>query len=100
MVGIFLAASLLTIWSLECMSAGGMEGTVLGTLVTPYLTGMGNLIFAYVLGHSGGSATAVMTNCLVTNVTNMTLVLGLPAIIWNLDLFSGKSKGAKKPHAK
>ena len=31
------------------MSAGGLDGTVLGTLVTPYMTGLGNLYFAYVL---------------------------------------------------
>src|SRR5258708_5128716 len=96
MVGVFLAASLLTVWRLEGMSAGGMDGTVLGTLVTPYLTGMGNLIFAYVMARKGGSATEVMTNCLVNNVTNMTLVLGLPAVIWKLNLFSKKSSGAKK----
>ncbi len=101
MVGIFLAASFLTIWRLESVSAGGLEGTVLGTLVTPYLTGMGNLIFAYVLGRKGGAATEVMTNCLVNNVTNMTLVLGLPAVIWKLNVMpdkpnSAKSNGAKK----
>ncbi len=49
-IGVFLAASLLTIWRLESMSAGGLEGTVLGTLVTPYITGLGNLIFAFVMG--------------------------------------------------
>lgn len=96
MAGVFLAASLLAIWRLESISTGGMEGTVLGTLVTPYLTGMGNLIFAFVLGRRGGAATEVMTNCLVNNVTNMTLVLGLPAVIWNLDLFPAKSGGGKK----
>ena len=97
MVGMFLAASLLTIWRLESMSAGGLEGTVLGTLVTPYITGMGNLIFAYVLAKKGGAATEVMTNCLVNNVTNMTLVLGVPAVIWNLTLVPGKVEGGKKP---
>jgi len=51
-VGLFLAASFLTIWRLESMSAGGMEGTVLGTLVTPYITAS-DLIFAYVLGSKG-----------------------------------------------
>jgi cation:H+ antiporter len=85
-VGIFLAASFLTIWRLERMAEGGLEGTVLGTLVMPYCSGMGNLIFAYILGRQGGSATEVMTNCLVNNVTNMTLVLGLPAIIWGLNI--------------
>jgi cation:H+ antiporter len=98
MVGIFLAASLLTVWRLESISAGGMEGTVLGTLVTPYLTGLGNLIFAFVLARNGGSATEVMTNCLVNNVTNMALVLGVPAVIWNLSLLPAKTKsgGGKK----
>jgi len=43
---------------------------------------MGNLIFAFILGRNGGSGADVMTNSLVNNVTNMTLVLGLPAILW------------------
>jgi cation:H+ antiporter len=95
MVGIFLVASLLTVWRLESMSAGGLEGTVLGTLVTPYFTGMGNLIFAYVLGRKGGSSTEVLTNCLVNNVTNMTFVLGLPAVIWGLSLMPSKANAGK-----
>lgn len=92
-VGLFLAASLLTIWRLESMSADGLEGTVLGTLVTPYITGLGNLIFAYVLARKGGPASEVMTNCLVNNVTNMTLILGVPAIIWNVTIIPAKRNG-------
>jgi cation:H+ antiporter len=95
-LGVFLAASLLTIWRLESMSSGGLEGTVLGTLVTPYMTGLGNLIFAYVLAREGGSATEVMKSCLVNNVTNMTLILGLPAIFWSMNLFSAKKNSGKK----
>jgi len=96
MVGIFIAASLLTVWRLESMSSDGLEGTVLGTLVTPYITGLPNLIFAYVLARTGGSATEVLTNCLVNNVTNMTLVLGVPAVIWSMNVLPQKSGGEKK----
>jgi cation:H+ antiporter len=85
-VALFLVASLLMIWRLEAMSAGGFEGTVLGTLVMPYCSGMGNLIFAFILGQSGGKGADVMTNSLVNNVTNMTLVLGLPALIWGMNV--------------
>ncbi|HZV36189.1 MAG TPA: sodium:calcium symporter, partial [Verrucomicrobiae bacterium] len=96
MVGVFVAGSLLTVWRLESMSAGGLEGTVLGTLITPYITGMGNLFFAFLIARQkSGSATEVLTNCLVNNVTNMTLVLGLPAVIWSMDLFATKSDGKK-----
>ena len=55
-VALFVAASLLMIWRLEAMSARGFEGTVLGTLVMPYCSGLGNLIFAFILGRTGGSA--------------------------------------------
>ena len=80
-LALFVASSFLMIWRLEAMSAGGFEGTVLGTLVMPYCSGMGNLIFAFILGRNPNSHGAdVMTNSLVNNVTNMTLVLGLPAI--------------------
>jgi len=53
-LGLFVAASFLMIWRLEAMTESGVEGTVLGTLVMPYCSGMGNLIFAFVLGAKGG----------------------------------------------
>lgn len=93
---LFLVASFLMIWRLEAMSASGFEGTVLGTLVMPYCSGMGNLIFAFILGRSGGSGADVMTNSLVNNVTNMTLVLGLPAIFWSMHILPQKNSGAGK----
>jgi cation:H+ antiporter len=99
-VAIFLAASLLAVWRLESVSAGGLEGTVLGTLVTPYMTGIGNLIFAFVLGRQRGEASQVMTNCLTNNVTNMTLVLGLPAIFWGMNLFKKGDSAKKSARAK
>lgn len=95
-LALFLVASLLMLWRLEAMSAGGFEGTVLGTLVMPYCSGMGNLIFACLLGRNGGAGADVMTNSLVNNVTNMTLVLGLPAICWSLHVLPPKKSGAAK----
>ncbi|MEI6077435.1 MAG: sodium:calcium symporter [Verrucomicrobiota bacterium] len=95
-LAMFLLASFLMIWRLEAMSAGGFEGTVLGTLVMPYCSGMGNLIFAFILGRNGGNGADVMINSLVNNVTNMTLVLGLPAILWGLNVLPQKKSGAKK----
>ena len=95
---IFLAASFLMVWRLESMNKSGVEGTVLGTLVMPYCSGMGNLIFAFILGANGGPGAEVLTNSLVNNVTNMTLLLGLPAIIWGMRVLpapagSGSSGG-------
>jgi cation:H+ antiporter len=95
-LALFIVASLLMIWRLEAMSAGGFEGTVLGTLVMPYCSGMGNLIFAFILGRNGGSGGDVLTNSLVNNVTNMTLVLGLPAIIWGMTVIPKKKPDAGK----
>ena len=95
-VALFLVASFLMIWRLEAMIARGFEGTVLGTLVMPYCSGMGNLIFACILGQTGGKGSDVMINSLVNNVTNMTLVLGLPAIIWGMNVMPKKKAEAKK----
>ena len=89
-LALFIAASFLMIWRLEAMSSRGFEGTVLGTLVMPYCSGLGNLIFAFILGRNGGSGADVMTNSLVNNVTNMTLVLGLPAIFWSIRVLPKK----------
>lgn len=100
-LALFVAASVLMIWRLEAMSDSGFEGTVLGTLVMPYCSGIGNLIFAILLGRSGGPGAEVMTNSLVNNVTNMTLILGLPAIIWGIRLTPArkpKSKSGGKVH--
>ena len=103
-LGLFIAASFLMIWRLEAMTESGVEGTVLGTLVMPYCSGMGNLIFAFVLGAKGGPGAEVVTNSLVNNVTNMTLLIGLPTILWGMNVLpnakSKKNKPNKKPNTK
>jgi len=79
------------------MTQSGVEGTVLGTLVMPYCSGMGNLIFAFVLGSKGGAGEEVLTNSLVNNVTNMTLLIGLPTLLWGMNVVPArKAKNAKK----
>lgn len=102
MLGIFIAASLLMIWRLEAMSADGFEGTVLGTLIMPYCSGVGNLIFAFLLAKNHGPGAEVMTNALVNNVTNLTLLIGLPVLLWparptaNANGAKGKAKAPRK----
>ncbi len=99
-LAVFLAASFLMLWRLEVLSAKGFEGTVLGTLVMPYCTGMGNLIFAFILGRNGGYGADVMINSLVNNITNMTLVLGLPAIFWGIRFCRRKEEKPARPPAR
>jgi cation:H+ antiporter len=98
LVGLFLVASLLMVWRLEHLTQSGVEGTVLGTLVMPYCSGLGNLIFVFeVIRQSIPGQTAIMTNCLVNNLTNMTLCIGLPAIIWGAAVLpSAKRKARRK----
>ncbi len=98
-LAIFLGASLVMIWRLDALLKHGLEGTALGTLVMPYCSGLGNLIFVAIIAARKGPGQEVLTNCLVNNVTNLTLVLGLPALCWGLDLragATGKKSGAKK----
>jgi cation:H+ antiporter len=85
-LGLFLFASLLMIWRLDALLKHGLEGTALGTLVMPYCSGLGNLIFVALIASGRGPAQEVLTNCLVNNVTNLTIVLGLPALFWGLHL--------------
>lgn len=87
---LFLVASFLMVWRLESMNEKGLEGTVLGTLVMPYCSGLGNLIFAFLLAKKSNSGGEVMINCLVNNVTNLTLLLGLPALIWGMNMVATK----------
>jgi cation:H+ antiporter len=95
-LGVFLVSSFLMIWRLEAMSDRGMEGTVLGTLIMPYCSGLGNITFAILLATRGGSGSEVMTNCLVNNVTNLTFLLGLPAVIWGINVIPKNEKKRKK----
>lgn len=101
---VFLGVSLLMLWRLEAMLDHGLEGTALGTLMMPYCSGLGNLIFVGIMISRKGAPGEVMTNCLVNNVTNLTLLLGFPALCWGLQVLPGKSaasaaKGKKAPKA-
>ncbi len=84
------------IWRLEHMTEKGVEGTVLGTLVMPYCSGLPNLVFVFVLASKGGDGKEVMTNCLVNNVTNMTFLIGLPAIFWGMRILPARKGKQKK----
>lgn len=98
-LALFLAASLLMMWRLEALLDHGLEGTAVGTLVMPYCSGLGNLIFVALVATRENQGQEVVTNCLVNNVTNLTLLLGLPALIWGLQV-RGKKKAGKSPAAK
>ena len=99
-LALFVAASFLMLWRLEVLSAKGFEGTVLGTLVMPYCTGMGNLILAFIYGCNGLGGADIATNNLVNNITNMTLLLGLPAIFWGIKVLPAKGKSSGKSLAR
>ncbi len=97
-LALFLGASLLMIWRLEALLDHGLEGTALGTVVMPFCSGLGNLLFVAIIVTRHGPVQEVLTNCLVNNVTNLTLILGLPALFWGLSLRAEsklRKKGAK-----
>lgn len=93
---IFLLSSFLMIWRLGIMEGKGFEGTVLGTLVMPYCSGLSNLLFAFILGQKGGDSKLVLENCVVNNVTNLTLLIGLPTLIWGMNIIPRKNAGVNK----
>ncbi len=94
LLGIFLLASFLMIWRLEVLADSGFEGTVLGTLIMPYCSGLGNLVFVFLMIRQGGTGAEVAINCLVNNVTNLTLLIGLPMLLWSQSF--GPSNRKKK----
>jgi cation:H+ antiporter len=98
LVFFFLASSLM-IWRLGILENKGMEGTVLGTLVMPYCSGLSNIIFALLLGLKHGEGKLVWENCIVNNATNLTLLIGIPALISALVIIPSKNnkkaKGSK-----
>ncbi len=81
---LFLLASLLVVWRLEALSGQGVEGTVLGTVFMPFCSGMGNIVFALVLAMNAGKGEDVLINCLFNNITNFTLLIGGPVLIWSM----------------
>ena len=91
----FLLASALMIWRLGVLENKGMEGTVLGTLVMPYCSGLSNIIFAVLLGMNLEDGRLVWENCIVNNATNLTLLIGIPAIISALVIIPRKAKPAE-----
>ena len=100
---VFVGVSLLMLWRLESLLDHGLEGTALGTLMLPYCSGLGNLIFVALMLGRKDAAAEVMTNCLVNNVTNLTLLLGLPALLWGLQVVpaaAGSGKGKKLARAR
>ncbi len=90
---VFLGMSLLMLWRLEAMLDHGLEGTALGTLLLPYCSGLGNLLFVALMLKKADGGQEVLTNSLVNNVTNLTLLLGLPALCWGLTILP--ASGAK-----
>lgn len=93
---VFMAASALMIWRLQAIESKGFEGTVLGTLIMPYCSGFANLVFAFVMSRQGGQGVTVLENCLVNNVTNLTLILGLTTLVFGASAASKSAKGKKK----
>lgn len=96
---LFLGASLLMMWRLEALLAHGLEGTALGTVIMPYCSGLGNLLFVGIVAGRGGPAREVLTNSLVNNVTNLTLLLAAPALLWGLNA-GGRAKPARSSAAR
>jgi cation:H+ antiporter len=94
LIGVFLLSSLLIIWRLEMMTHRGVEGTVLGTLFMPYFSGLGNLVFVGIVLSQNGPAEEIAINSWTNNITNLCLLLALPALIWGLQL-NPKSKAKK-----
>ncbi len=83
----FFACSLIMIFRLNAIEKNGFDGTLIGTLVMPYFSGFPNLCFAYLLIQKGEKGGLVLENCLVNNITNLTIILGLPSIFWGLNLY-------------
>ncbi|MDH3982289.1 MAG: hypothetical protein OES84_05235 [Kiritimatiellaceae bacterium] len=96
---LFLLANLLVVWRLEVLSEQGVEGTVLGTIFMPFCSGLGNIVFALVLARNMGSGDDVLVNCLFNNVTNLTLLIGAPVLIWSMaSVPRKKNKTALREH--
>jgi cation:H+ antiporter len=93
---LFVDAAILLLWRQEVMTRRGVEGTVLGTLIMPYCSGLGNLLFVAVMLRQNGTGHEVMVNCLVNNATNVTLLIGLPTLLWGMALIPSEKVKKKE----
>ena len=100
LLSLFMASSLIMIWRLNAVEQKGFEGTMVGTIVMPFCSGFANLAFALVMAGSEGGGRLVLENCIVNNVTNLTLVLGIPALFWGIDIAGRKEEKPKKENKK
>jgi len=93
---LFMVCSLLMIWKLNTIEKKGFEGTMVGTLIMPFCSGFANLAFAVVMADSKGGGSLVLENCIVNNVTNLTLVLALPAMLWGIKITKNSNETGEK----
>lgn len=56
----------------------------------PFCSGAPNLVFAVVMAQSNGPGREVLVNCLVNNITNLSLLIGLPCLFWGLEIIPRK----------
>jgi cation:H+ antiporter len=84
----FLCSSLLMLGCLNHLERKGFEGTAIGTMIMPFCSGAPNLVFATVMARSGGPGREVLINCLVNNITNLSLLIGLPCLLWRLEIIA------------
>ncbi len=92
----FLVSSLLLIACLNHLDRKGFEGTFIGTMIMPFCSGAPNLVFAAVMVQSQGPGREVLVNCLVNNITNLSLLIGLPCLLWGLDIIPRKKVGKSR----
>jgi len=85
-LAVFLGVSLLMLWRLEAMLDHGLEGTALGTLLMPYCSGLGNLIFVGIMIHRHGAPGEVLEGQLnrLSLLLTLTAVLFFTGTVWAL----------------
>lgn len=92
----FFCSSLLLLATLNHLDRKGFEGTVIGTMIMPFCSGAPNLVFAAVMVQTNGPGREVLINCLVNNITNLSLLIGLPCLLWGLDIIPRKRTAKAK----
>ncbi|MDY0220516.1 MAG: hypothetical protein RBR67_05225 [Desulfobacterium sp.] len=96
---LFTAASFLMVWRLDAIERNGFEGTIIGTLVMPFCSGFANLSFVFVMVSDKGGGNLVVENCIVNNVTNLTLVIGIQVVFWGLNITGNRERSKKNPES-
>ena len=97
LLALYTLSTALILWRLHAMAQRGRSSAVLSAGLLPYATGWGNLCLVWLLLRIDGPTEAIPLNLWTNNLTSLSLMLALPALIWGLKLIPDSQSKKSSP---